>query len=100
MEQKVAPNGFQYVKQTEPHDIAVRRVGVYAGKAFKKDGTSFSVQSHYFLKFDAHAIPHLDQIIHQINAHVFPSNTVGPRSLSKSEVNFVLNSIVLNLCSS
>jgi hypothetical protein len=29
-----------------------------------------------------------------VNRHVFPSNTVGPRSLSKSEANEVLNRVI------
>ena len=36
-------------------------------------------------------------IIDKINAHIFPSNTVGPRSLSKSEANIVINQILLEL---
>jgi hypothetical protein len=37
---------------------------------------------------------HHADIIEKINKHTFPSNTVGPRSLSKSEVNVVLNQII------
>ena len=33
-------------------------------------------------------------IIEKINNHIFPSNTVGPRSLSKSETNVVINNII------
>jgi len=92
--EKVESKGFVYVKGTEPWHIAFRRVGVYAGKAFKRDGTSFSIQSHYFIQLVEGFRPHVDSIVEQLNAHVFPSNTVGPRSLSKPEVNIVLNDIL------
>jgi len=103
IEAKIAPVGFQYVKSTDtisPYHIAFRRVGGLAGKCYKNDGTAYSVQSHHFLRFAEVAVSHTDAIIEQINAHVFPSNTVGPRSLSKSEVNVVLNSIIQTLASS
>lgn len=98
--------GFKYVKvnanananadePTSEYDIAFRRVGVYAGKCFMNDGaTKYNAQSHHFLKFDDVCIPFIDSIVEKINAHTFPSNTVGPRSLSKSEINAVLNNII------
>ena len=89
VEKKIEPSGFQYVSKTEDYDIAVRRVGVYAGQAFPNG--DYSPSSHYFLRFDRK----LDNsIVEAINNHVFPSNTVGPRSLSKSEVNNVINDII------
>jgi hypothetical protein len=94
LEEKIEPCGFNYVKPTEPYHVAFRRVGGLAGKCYKHDGTTFSVQSHYFLTFHE-AIEHLDAIIERINQHTFPSNTVGPRSLSKSEANQVINAIVV-----
>ena len=97
VEQKINPIGFQYVKATESYDAAFRRVGANAGRCYINDTTLFSAQSHYFLKFDPATTPHLDQIIEKINKHTFPSNTVGSRSLSKTEVNSVLNSIVQGL---
>jgi hypothetical protein len=39
-------------------------------------------------------------IIEKVNQHTFPSNTVGPRSLSKSEANEVLNEVLKELVSS
>jgi len=94
VEEKVNPIGFQYVKAVTTYDIAFRRVGGLAGKCYKNDGTKFSVQSHYFLKFDEEVVEHKEDIIEKINAHVFPSNTVGPRSLSKTEINKVINDII------
>ena len=100
LEEKIEPCGFDYVKSTEPYHVAFRRVGGLAGKCYKHDGTAFSVQSHYFLTFHEEAIEHMDAIIDQINQHTFPSNTVGPRSLSKSEANQVINAILVEQVSS
>ena len=93
LEEKIEPRGFEYVKPSEPYHVAFRRVGGLAGKCYKH-GTAFSVQSHYFLAFHEDAIEQMDAIIERINQHTFPSNTVGPRSLSKSEANQVINMIV------
>jgi len=93
LEEKIEPRGFNYVKASEPYHVAFRRVGGLAGKCYKHDGTAFSIQSHYFLTFHE-AIEHLDAIVERINQHTFPSNTVGPRSLSKSEANQVINAIM------
>lgn len=87
VEKKIEPKGFKYVKSD--YDIALRRVGVYAGKCYNAE-KKYSVQSHYFIKFDKYDV----NIIEKINNHVFPSNTVGPRSLSKQEINKVLNLIL------
>jgi len=94
VEDKVKPLGFHYVKPTEKYDIVFRRVGGLAGKCYKNDGTDYSIQSHYFIKFDNTALPLIEIIIEKINKHTFPSNTLGPRSLSKSEANIVINKII------
>lgn len=94
VEEKVNPYGFTYVKSTDTYDIAFRRVGGLAGKCYVNDGSFFSVQSHYFIKCNDDIVCYLNTIIQKINMHVFPSNTVGPRSLSKSEVNAVINTII------
>ena len=74
--------------------IAFRRVGGLAGKCYKKNETEFSVQSHYFIKFNKDVLCNIDTIVETINSHIFPSNTVGPRSLSKTEANVVINDII------
>jgi hypothetical protein len=97
IEVAIPPVGFQYVKVDDAtaYDVAFRRVGGHAGKCFVNDGiTKYNAQSHHFLKFDDACAPFMGSIIEKINAHTFPSNTVGPRSLSKSEINAVLNDIV------
>ena len=95
LEEKVAPIGFTYVKHTEAHHMAFRRVGVYAGTCYL-DTKEKSPQSHYFLAFDEPYIAHLEKIKDKINHHIFPSNTVGPRSLSKGEANEVINLILIS----
>jgi hypothetical protein len=102
VEGKTSPVGFQYVKAAEPYDIAFRRVGALAGKCYRNDGGGagkFSVQSHYFMKFDEEVLPFLTTIMEKINAHTFPSNTLGPRSLSKSEANIVINEVIKSVSS-
>ncbi len=91
--ESVKESGFQYVKGTEQYHLAFRRVGGKAGTCYLKGG-EFSVQSHYFLRLEDKYNPHLKKIVDTVNAHIFPSNTVGPRSLSKSEVNEVLNEVL------
>lgn len=100
IEAKINPNGFEYVKPNETYHIAFRRVGGLAGKCYKNDGIEFSSQSHYFIKFNEDIVDYTDTIIKNINNHTFPSNTLGPRSLSKSEANVVLNAIIHSVSSS
>jgi hypothetical protein len=99
-EEKVAPVGFEYVAPTPtptPTTFALRRVGGLAGKCYPVvSDVHRSAQSHYFIRFNESAVPvkYHAQILERVNKHTFPSNTVGPRSLSKSEVNVVLNRII------
>ena len=60
------------------------------GTAYLPQNNVFNNNTHYFLKFDNFSI----DIIEKLNNHVFPSNTVGPRSLSKPEVNEVINKTI------
>jgi hypothetical protein len=94
IEEKTNPVGFEYVKPDEKYHIAFRRVGGLAGKCYGNDGSEFSIQSHYFIKFNDNVVSYIDTIIKKINSHTFPSNTLGPRSLSKSEANVVINEII------
>jgi len=86
--------GFKYVKTCDVWHIAFRRVGGKAGTCYMKGTGDYSVQSHYFLKLDSEHIPNLQKIMEKVNQHTFPSNTVGPRSLSKGEANQVLNLLI------
>lgn len=99
IEEKVDAAGFSYVKSTDTYDMAFRRVGGLAGKCYLNDGSKFSAQSHYFIKLDEDIVPFIGQILERVNGHTFPSNTVGPRSLSKTEANTVINEIIQSLTS-
>jgi len=93
LESPTEPAGFQYVKHGLPFHIAIRRVGVNAGRAHPVG--DYAKQSHYFLRLEEQHIPNIPIILQKMNQHTFPSNTTGPRSLSKSEVNEVLNRFLL-----
>jgi len=81
VEDKVQCTGFAFVKKADPYDFVFRRVGVNAGKCSLPADHSY--QSHYFVKLDDPSLA--TQIIEKSLQHVFPSNTTGPRSLSKPE---------------
>lgn len=92
-QEKEEPDGFVYVKPGEAYDLAFRRVGGDAGQTFlRAELHAPSVQSHHFLKFDEGIC--VADIQKRANQHIFPSNTTGPRSLSKPEINSVLNKII------
>ena len=94
-EQPEVPHGFKYVKRTDAYDLAIRRVGGLAGKTYtRQENPAPSIQSHNFLKFADAFKPRLQSIQASINAHTFPSNTTGPRSLAKPEINEVINRIL------
>lgn len=84
--------GFTYTKNKDLADIAVRRVGVYAGKAFRD--LNKSEQSHYFLILDDKS--KIDYVIGNLVDTNWKDLTVGPRSISKGELNKVLNRILKN----
>jgi hypothetical protein len=88
-----APEGFAYVKKGEDYTFAFRRVGFYAGRCYLPN-ESLSVQSHYFLRLDDPSKAHT--IIAAAALHEFPTNTTGPRSLSKGEATRFLNSTIAN----
>lgn len=94
LEEAVTPDGFTFVKFTDDYDFVVRRVGVRAGAATAKSAElTPSPQSHYFLRLDDRDVS-VGALVSQINCHTFPSNTTGPRSLTKSEVNVVINALL------
>lgn len=94
-----APQGFRYVTADQPYHIAFRRVGVNAGTAIQPAaGRTFSPQSHYFWSLEpALSASAVEKIVAALNAHTFPSNTTGPRSISKGEANEVMNSVLAAL---
>lgn len=86
VEQKRTPNGFTFVKATDDHDIVFRRVGVNAGRCSLPG--NHSQQSHYFLKLDNPAL--VQNVVNASQSYPFPSNTTGPRSLTKDEATLFL----------
>jgi len=87
----VQEDGFQFVKRDDVFDFACKRVGGLAGKCATGSKEDFNPQYHYYIQLDDEYKPHLKKIVESMNSHTFPSNTVGPRSLSKSEISEVLN---------
>lgn len=88
---RLVPNGFAFVKQTDPHSLAFRRVGINAGRCCLPS-PSLSAQSHYFVRLDDER--NTNDILQASQTHVFPTNTTGPRSLSKTEATEFLHSAI------
>lgn len=89
----IAAKGFQYVKAGALYHIAFRRVGGHAGKCYTGVGP-FNAQTHYFILLEPKYVGFIERIVTAVNNIVFPNNTVGPRSLSKSEANEALNGVL------
>lgn len=90
--EKQVPNKYCFVKKEDNHDISFRRVGVYAGTIDKKTEEK-SIQSHYFIKFDAILTGELFDNLSQIK-YECKNNTVGPKSISKQELIKEFNKII------
>ena len=60
------------------------------GKAFKE--VNRSKQSHYFISIDDKT--RIDYIVDFLNNKKWDDYTVGPRSISKNELNLFLNSLL------
>ena len=85
------PYHFTYKKVSDSYHLVIRRVGGKAGTAFLPPGV-FNPQTHYYISLQEPQ--HAAEIQETFNTYHFPSNTTGPRSLSKSEVTRVLNQVV------
>lgn len=83
----VTPTYWRYVKKDEDPDVSFRRVGVNAGR-MEREVESKSVQSHYFLRIDGDVDEFLEK--YQRDVSFESENTVGPRSISKKELNQAL----------
>lgn len=80
------PSGFAWTKDPSMADFAIRRVGVYAGRAFV-DAVDKSTESHYFMTTDLDPT----RVVDYLNAVTWVTgNTTGPRSISKDEVSKAL----------
>lgn len=87
---KLSTNREIAEKEEQP-DISFRRVGVYAGQ-ISKEIENNSEQSHYFIKLNGVDI---DEFINKYNNTVTYdfNNTVGPKSISKTELIKKLNEL-------
>jgi hypothetical protein len=92
----VVPQGFEYVKKEEPHHLAFRRVGGRAGQCFLPTPDQ-NPQCFYFVNLEDPSLA--TDIIEKSSTYDFPTNTTGPRSLSKSEASLFLNSCMTNTTS-
>lgn len=94
-EEKLQPKYFDFVKVTteKPENrklanLAIRRVGVNAGKIFKD--TNVSITSHYFISTKEKKV-----LLDNVNPSLFSyDDTTGPRSISKNELINVLDQII------
>jgi len=89
--EKEEPTYYSFIKKEEHPDISFRRVGVYAGQ-MSKEIENKSEQSHYFIKLNGVDI---DEFINKYNNEVTYdfNNTVGPKSISKTELIKKLNEL-------
>lgn len=88
--ESIKEKGFKYTKNPKEAHLSIRRVGVYAGTPFLD--TNKSKQSHYFIVLDDETKK--DLVIEKLKYKEFIDMTVGPRSISKSELNEKLNNIL------
>lgn len=97
VEQAIKEEGFTYVKYGEPFHIAFKRVGGLAGTCYPSTHTvnENNKEQYNLLKLEEPYVEYIDAIINEINQYTFPSNTVGMRSLSKSEANEVINAVLV-----
>lgn len=92
---KIEPINFKYVKKDNIYiNLIIRRVGSKAGQAYLPDTSyNYNSNSHYFIQVTKDV--DITALLAKINIQKYPDNTVGPRSISKPELNAVLNSIIL-----
>ena len=86
-------NLFTYVKKTDNPDAAIQRIGGKAGCA-TVDWVNRSVNSNYFITFKKPYTPkQLEAVLVKLNKIKYDvrDDTVGPRSISKGELNTAVN---------
>ena len=97
IETRELESGIKYKRPNEDYDLAIRRVGGLAGKAYRRGIKEFNAQTHYFVKLDNVENGAIEKLMEKVNSHKFSDNTVGPRSISKTEMNMVLNRIICEI---
>jgi hypothetical protein len=85
LQERLTCDDFEFVSKTDNPHVAVRRVGIYAGKV-SKEPQDKTVTTHYFLRFKD--INRLEEQIEKLYELDYPTKnyTVGPRSISKEEI--------------
>lgn len=88
---KVEPIGWSYVKR-EYCNLVVRRVGGKAGTAYTDNLKEMSIPPNYFL-----LVENPIELAEELNNHSFNiHDTVGPQSLTKSELTSFINNFFEN----
>ena len=88
---KVEPIGWSYVKR-EDCNLVVRRVGGKAGTAYTNNLKEMSIPPNYFM-----LVPNPAELAEELNNHSFNiHDTVGPQSLTKSELTSFINKFFKN----
>jgi predicted RNA methylase len=88
-------NLFEFVKKSASPDAVIQRIGGNAGKA-SAAWSEKSEQSNYFIKFkNPIHLQQLDTVLKELNQIAYPSrnHAVGPRSISKGELNEEINKV-------
>lgn len=91
---------FKFVKKDEDPDFAFRRVGGNTGKAMIRY-KDCSIQSHYFIKLlnEEDNQKTVDRIVDKCNEFdwsEYSEKTAGPKSLSKQEISYNIDSFITN----
>lgn len=95
---KHTPIGYSFVKHTQPHDIAVRRVGVYAGRVVTSNTRVLSPQSHYYIKFDRN-VKLGSALFAALNGVIYNTKqcVAGPCSIGQQDIIPEYNKIISHL---
>jgi len=90
--ENVEPSCYEFVGKMDNPEISFRRVGVKAG-AISESILDKSIESHYFIKFtNGKTVRENVESLRNIEFH--HNNTVGPRSISKSELIHEFNRVL------
>lgn len=98
VEAEPEPNGYKFVKKDKTPTISLRRVGGLAGKADLEIDNK-SEQSHYFIQITSEDLMEKAVLIVEAlnNIEYEFNNTVGPKSISKSEFIKQINKEIKNI---
>jgi len=88
------PYNFVFVKKQDNPDISFIRVGGKSGTIDKKTDDK-NIQAHYFIKFTNNKS--VDENIKRLSTITYDfNNTVGPKSISKQELIFKFNPLLVD----